>query len=187
MLGLGRGSGPQGQSGHRSCSSARTWLRLLIEPQPLPDLCEQAGHRASLRRFADPCKVRAPGAPACRAGPGRARTSARELPARDSRNACATPGFCSCGATPVQPQEARRPRQRPDRHTGSHGVARVDRVSVRRRANRHRRVLRVRCSAAEQRRPARLRRGRVALPRPRGSRRRDRLLVLAPRRDRRSP
>jgi hypothetical protein len=52
--GLWAGSQTQGQLRHSSSSGAWDQLRLLPDPQPLADLCDEAGHRASLRRFAKP-------------------------------------------------------------------------------------------------------------------------------------
>ena len=51
IAGFRPGFWPQGQLSHPSSSGARVRLRLLPDPQPLADLCDEAAHRVSLGRF----------------------------------------------------------------------------------------------------------------------------------------
>ena len=52
IAGFRPGFWPQGQLRHPSSFGERAWLRLLPEPQPLADLCDEVGHPVTLRRFA---------------------------------------------------------------------------------------------------------------------------------------
>ncbi len=53
IAGCRPGFWPQGQLRHPSSPGARAQLGRLPDPQPLADPCDEAGHRVSLRRFAN--------------------------------------------------------------------------------------------------------------------------------------